>query len=515
MVYNATERAVKQEHARPSHLGYISGQNLRDSYYFFTKECSKRERASNPTMTQPNETAINELGNGKKSQAPVCSVSIEGKLAAMKIAKAAGHNDKSMSSCNENPALPTENWIESVKKKLIPELEESSSGEVSLDPALEDEAPARLEALPNQAPSESVACCQTPQVSQQLPSQPQLTCFVPYQPTNQGLVQAMVPQNVLQSSGTGAAQPLSVVSFVPVLVGPVTETQKQQATVDAQPAPAPVSSKYTAGHHHRILLQHVYHDHAAEVAKTAGNQPHQQRRVRGTSIPFPSLLHIILKDPDVQDIIAWQIHGRAFLVKDSHRFAEEVMPRYFRTTTRYTSFQRQLATYGFLRLTRHNTPDHGAYYHEYFLRGYPELCDNMHRIKVKGHSVRPTNVAETEPDFYTMPYVGKPVSEAAAGKSSQLASETTVPWQTTVVPSSGMQLRPKRALPTSTMGLLPTSASRPLQEQHSLMESTDELNPEEALWVLQSLGSNYSSIDNTASGTSTGTIGSASNTMAV
>lgn len=65
----------------------------------------------------------------------------------------------------------------------------------------------------------------------------------------------------------------------------------------------------------------------------------------------------------------------------------------------------RLNIYGFQRLTAGR--DRGAYYHELFLRGQPELATRIHRMKLKGIGQgRHRTNAETEPDFYRMKPIG-------------------------------------------------------------------------------------------------------------
>jgi hypothetical protein len=78
--------------------------------------------------------------------------------------------------------------------------------------------------------------------------------------------------------------------------------------------------------------------------------------------------------------VAWQPCGRAFKVNDAKAFAGSIMPRYF-NQTQYKSFQRQLNIYGFRRIAAGSTK--GAYAHDLFIRGRPDICRYMVRTKVK------------------------------------------------------------------------------------------------------------------------------------
>jgi len=168
----------------------------------------------------------------------------------------------------------------------------------------------------------------------------------------------------------------------------------------------------------RVYVHHNYHDYSRDrpttnpmrqpcvnVTKPRSGKPGNANG--GVSSPFPAVLHNMLECAEADGyatIVSWQPHGRAFLVHDQSRFVSEVMPQYFRQT-RFSSFQRQLSLYGFLRLTRKDR-DHGGYYHELFLRGLPHLCDKMQRTRIKGYRVRQASSPETEPNFYEMAYVG-------------------------------------------------------------------------------------------------------------
>jgi hypothetical protein len=56
---------------------------------------------------------------------------------------------------------------------------------------------------------------------------------------------------------------------------------------------------------------------------------------------FPQRLMEILADDSNAESIAWLPHGKAFIIKNRNKFAEEVLPKYFRRT-KFSSFTRKL-----------------------------------------------------------------------------------------------------------------------------------------------------------------------------
>lgn len=184
----------------------------------------------------------------------------------------------------------------------------------------------------------------------------------------------------------------------------------------------PVSGSVTDKGHKRSHVHHNYHDFSNCSTRDNPILPDfEDRRTGkgGIASPFPIVLHQMLEDADSQsysDIVSWQTHGRAFHVHDQERFVKEVMPRFFRQT-RFSSFQRQLSLYGFLRLTRKG-PDHGSYYHELCLRGVPHLSARIQRTRIKGYGVRPASDPDSEPDFINMPKVGQDTEQMRGGHSA-------------------------------------------------------------------------------------------------
>ena len=184
-------------------------------------------------------------------------------------------------------------------------------------------------------------------------------------------------------------------------------------------------------------VPHVYRDFS-NVPDAVGVV---RKKTGGVAQPFPEKLHAMLNAEDDLSVVSWLPHGRAFIVRKPAPFTDNIMPkyvqllfsnslerlivfgvkkdalyetyidfalalflsfflrRYFRQT-KLTSFQRQLNLYGFRRLTQ--GADAGAYYHELFLRGRPQLCLRMQRQKVKGTGHKQPADVQTEPNFYSM-----------------------------------------------------------------------------------------------------------------
>jgi len=104
---------------------------------------------------------------------------------------------------------------------------------------------------------------------------------------------------------------------------------------------------------------------------------------------FPWKLHRILDDAasqNFEDVISWVSTYNGFKVHNPKFFAAEIAPKY--DLPKYKSFQRQLNMWGFERVNGQDDdgPDRGSYVHDCFVRGRPDLCHRMQRIKIKGNN---------------------------------------------------------------------------------------------------------------------------------
>ena len=119
-------------------------------------------------------------------------------------------------------------------------------------------------------------------------------------------------------------------------------------------------------------------------AKSVPNAPlpSSQSGSRGNSgggqlLQFPWKLHEMLHLAEKNgktNIISWLPGGNGFKVHNKEKFCAEIMPGYF-ASQKYKTFQRSLNLWGFESVAK--GPDRGACYHQYFVKGHPELCHSM------------------------------------------------------------------------------------------------------------------------------------------
>merc|ERR1711862_20695 len=76
------------------------------------------------------------------------------------------------------------------------------------------------------------------------------------------------------------------------------------------------------------------------------------------------------------DVISFFPRGCGFRIHKQQRFIAEILPKYF-STSRLSSFQRQLLFYGFHRISK--GVEKGGYSHKYFVKGQKYLCKHIKR----------------------------------------------------------------------------------------------------------------------------------------
>mmetsp|Transcript_2412 Transcript_2412/g.5224 ORF Transcript_2412/g.5224 Transcript_2412/m.5224 type:complete len:349 (+) Transcript_2412:64-1110(+) len=112
-----------------------------------------------------------------------------------------------------------------------------------------------------------------------------------------------------------------------------------------------------------------------------GNKtPPQSRASEGDKTDFPGLLHKIVSDPATDYCIHWLPCGTHFYISDKSKFADEVLPIYYKHT-KFPSFIRRLKRWGFMRVP--SGPLMGAYYNPDFKRG---LAARASLVKYNNHS---------------------------------------------------------------------------------------------------------------------------------
>ncbi|KAK9765310.1 hypothetical protein K7432_006464 [Basidiobolus ranarum] len=114
-------------------------------------------------------------------------------------------------------------------------------------------------------------------------------------------------------------------------------------------------------------------------------------------------LYKILLEEKYSDMIAWELSGSRFIIKNPSLFASKVLPQYYKTN-KFASFARQLNIYGFHRVSdrRRTKQNHTAsiiiYSHQYFKRSQP---NSLHLIQRTTSSYIKTRVKYSTPEVDT------------------------------------------------------------------------------------------------------------------
>ncbi|KDE02703.1 hypothetical protein MVLG_06765 [Microbotryum lychnidis-dioicae p1A1 Lamole] len=107
------------------------------------------------------------------------------------------------------------------------------------------------------------------------------------------------------------------------------------------------------------------------------------KEAKGGASEFVKKLYRMLEDPSFSDIVAWGYTGDSFIVKDMHKFTNDILPMHFKHSN-FASFVRQLNKYQYRKVPRNNEDgQHGEHTWEFkhpeFRAGMKESLDVIKR----------------------------------------------------------------------------------------------------------------------------------------
>ncbi|SDA06610.1 BZ3501_MvSof-1269-A2-R1_Chr4-2g06656 [Microbotryum saponariae] len=89
------------------------------------------------------------------------------------------------------------------------------------------------------------------------------------------------------------------------------------------------------------------------------------KEAKGGASEFVKKLYRMLEDPSFSDIVAWGYAGDSFIVKDMHKFTNDILPMHFKHSN-FASFVRQLNKYQYRKVPRNNEDgQHGEHTWEF------------------------------------------------------------------------------------------------------------------------------------------------------
>ena len=137
-----------------------------------------------------------------------------------------------------------------------------------------------------------------------------------------------------------------------------------------------------------IFSQHSNSALALALAFNDSNAPGLQGSGAPNNVYFPQRLFRMLEEirlcrDNLAHIVSWHDSGIAFIIRNPDAFVELIMPVYFRSQTKITSFQRQLNNYGFQRVQERKHVGSLIYCHKDFSREHPHMVPKIFLKKCK------------------------------------------------------------------------------------------------------------------------------------
>lgn len=149
-----------------------------------------------------------------------------------------------------------------------------------------------------------------------------------------------------------------------------------------------VSAYYGHDHHDHQGQQHSastivgIRNNVSPPPELLNSSTTRKKATKGKKRNFAEKLFDVLETGFHADIVKWLPGGKAFIVMNKTRFANEILPIYFKDS-QYTSFTRKLSRWKFTRVSR--GPYMGAYYHKNFRADDRSLCKLMSCNNTSNH----------------------------------------------------------------------------------------------------------------------------------